>query len=391
MFLKKIEKDPFKIFFPVGGLLAFAGVWPWVTQYFNHHSYPRDLHRLLMVDGFLLAFTAGFLMTAIPRFTGAHFARVTEVFGVLGFVILSALAALLGLKSTAFVCSVFALLGLFIFAIRRFQKKNTNPPYTFVFIGLGLGFWVLANFFLFLNAGGWLINPALTEISQDVFSNGAIMSLILGVGGRLIPGILGWQSIVSSQRERYEVKKSYLGTIPAIVWLLLTVFTFSFLLKPLVPYSVLLFARFAVTFYFAVSYWRLFKFPATRSFLTWSVWASCWCMTLGYLFPLLWPRFGVHVMHVLFVGGFSLLTLLVSTRVSLAHSSLGTEAEKTSSSIAVFSGLILLAMITRVSAVIWPKIYLDHLSFGAMTWLAGLMVWAIIIVKVTRADAQKVS
>jgi hypothetical protein len=213
------------------------------------------------------------------------------------------------------------------------------------------------------------------NISQDVFTNGAVMGLILGVGGRLIPGILGWQEIVSHQRQRYETPEPFLALVPAPVWIATALFVLSYLLSPVLPFALCLSVRLAVALYFAFKYWAIWKFPATRSPLTWNLWLSCWCLALGYLFPLIWAEAGAHVMHVLFVGGFSLLMLLISTRVSLAHSPGGTGAERTARPIVVFSSLVLLAMLTRVTAILWPKIYLDHLGFAAMTWIAALAVW----------------
>ena len=42
----------------------------------------------------------------------------------------------------------------------------------------------------------------------------------------------------------------------------------------------------------------------------------------------------------------------------------------------VFAGLILLAMTTRVSGDIWPKIQFSHYIYGALAWAAGVIVWA---------------
>jgi uncharacterized protein involved in response to NO len=77
-----LEKDPFQLFFPLGALLAVASVLPWTAQLYGQGGYPRELHRVLMINGFLLSFVAGFLMTAITRFTGTHFATKGEVSGV---------------------------------------------------------------------------------------------------------------------------------------------------------------------------------------------------------------------------------------------------------------------------------------------------------------------
>jgi uncharacterized protein involved in response to NO len=385
---KKLEDDPFRLFFPLGAALALAGVLPWAVQSFTHASYPRDLHRVLMIDGFTLSFVCGFLMTAVPRFTGSRHATMPEVSIVFLCLLLSGAGAFSSSQSLSFLSAAVVLLTLIAFAARRFLKKTSNPPYTFIFIGVGLLLWFFSNVVLFLNSTGALNSPPLTDIAWDLFTNGAIMSLILGVGGRLIPGILGWQQIVTHQRQRYEAPRPFLALVPPAIWIAVALFVLSYLLDPLLPLPLRLSARLAVALYFALGYWAIWKIPATRSLLTWNIWLSCWCLALGYLFPLLWPEFGVHVMHVLFIGGFSLLMLLISTRVSLAHSPGGTAPEKTSRSILVFSALILMAMLTRVTAILWPKIYLDHLGFAAMTWIAALVVWAFLVFKAIRAGAR---
>lgn len=388
-FFKRLEKDPFRLFFPLGALFAFAGILPWVIQYFTHASYPRNLHRVLMIDGFTLTVVCGFLMTSIPRFTGSNHAKRSEILTVFITLLISAVGAFFSTQSLSFLFSSFTLVSLLCFAGRRFLNKSSNPPYTFVFIGVGLILWLASNFILFLNSLSWTTSIASVEVAQELFSNGAIMCLILGVGGRLIPGILGWQEIVSEQRSVYETQNSFFKLIPVSIWIAVCAFVLSFFLIPFLPARLCLLARLAVLVFFGMKYWKLWRFPASRSFLTWNLWLSCWCLVLGYLFPLLWGGLGVHVMHVLFIGGFSLLMLLISTRVSLAHSPLGTAAEKTSRGLLVFSALVLTAMFTRVSAILWPQIYLDHLGFAAMTWIAALLVWVSVIFRSYRISWRR--
>lgn len=388
-FWKAVEKDPFRLFFPLGAALALAGVLPWAIQYFTHASYPRDLHRVLMIDGFSLAFVCGFLMTAVPRFTGSHQAKRSEILTVFVCVVISGFGAFSSSQSLSFLSSAAALTALIWFLARRFLQKTSNPPYTFLFIGVGLALWLASQVILFFYSLGWSSSEGLVSIAQDLFTNGALMSLILGVGGRLIPGILGWQEIVTHQRQRYESPEPFLKLIPAPIWIAVFIFVGSYLLKPLLPQSLCMAARAAVTLYFAIKYWRIWKIPPTRSFLTWSLWLCCWCIGLGYMLPLIWPGLGAHGMHVLFIGGFSLIMLLISTRVSLAHSALGTAAEKKLRGILIFSGLILAAMLTRVTAIFWPKIYLDHLGFAAMIWTAGLFLWFFTVSRAMWAHSKK--
>src|SRR6266516_2678 len=65
--------DPYRIFFPLGILLGVMGVSIWPLYYFGiTEGYSGRAHAFVQTDGFLYAFIAGFLLTAIPRFTGTE-------------------------------------------------------------------------------------------------------------------------------------------------------------------------------------------------------------------------------------------------------------------------------------------------------------------------------
>jgi uncharacterized protein involved in response to NO len=387
-FWARIERDPFRLFFPLGALFALLGVAPWTAQVFVHASYPRDLHRLLMINGFLLAFVTGFLMTAITRSTGTRFATKGEITGALVTLLGSGAGAFLPSGELCYLLAALTVAQLGAFALRRFLQKTANPPYTFAFIGVGLALWLASNVGLFLAGAGVPVPEGALAVLNDVYTNGAVMSLVLGVGGRLFPGILGWDEDVAAQRRTYETSASFHLVIPADVWASMALFLASFLLLPFVGARPSLLARGLVALYFGLRFWKIHRLPRTRSYLTWSLWLSCWCNALAYFLPALWAGGGVHALHLGFIGGFSLVTLLISTRVTFAHGAAGTEAEKTTPAIAVFAGLLLLAMATRVTAILWPRLYLDHLGYAAVTWLVGLLVWAWAVLRRGRLAAR---
>src|SRR5215471_6534968 len=65
--------DPYRIFFPLGIFLGIIGVSIWPLYYFGvTQGYSGRSHAFVQTDGFLFAFIAGFLLTAIPRFTGTQ-------------------------------------------------------------------------------------------------------------------------------------------------------------------------------------------------------------------------------------------------------------------------------------------------------------------------------
>src|SRR5205814_2875685 len=65
--------DPYRIFFPLGIVLGACGVSIWPLYYYGvTEGYSGRAHALVQTDGFLYAFITGFLLTAIPRFTGTE-------------------------------------------------------------------------------------------------------------------------------------------------------------------------------------------------------------------------------------------------------------------------------------------------------------------------------
>src|SRR5919202_6496806 len=74
------RRDPYLLLFPLGALLAWAGVLPWLLfslgatslyrPMFEAIGYRAAFHPVAQVEGFLTCFAVGFLFTFIPRRTG---------------------------------------------------------------------------------------------------------------------------------------------------------------------------------------------------------------------------------------------------------------------------------------------------------------------------------
>ena len=75
------RRDPYLLLFPLGALLAWAGVLPWLLfslgatrlylPMFEAIGYRAAFHPVAQVEGFLTCFAVGFLFTFVPRRTGA--------------------------------------------------------------------------------------------------------------------------------------------------------------------------------------------------------------------------------------------------------------------------------------------------------------------------------
>src|SRR5689334_15899876 len=131
--------DPYRIFFPLGIILGLLGVSIWPVYYFGlTDGYSGRAHAFVQSDGFLYAFIVGFLLTAIPRFTGTEPPSLSVQYALAAVIAASAVAfefQFFIVGQTAFLLAHGMLITL---AAHRFARRDLDPPDTFVLVGLGL-------------------------------------------------------------------------------------------------------------------------------------------------------------------------------------------------------------------------------------------------------------
>ena len=104
------------------------------------------------------------------------------------------------------------------------------------------------------------------------------------------------------------------------------------------------------------------------------MWLSVWLMPVGLIGAGLFPDLRIAALHVLFIGGFSLMGFGVATHVSLSHLNLEALATGRPAAVAILGATVVLAMLGRVAADL-SNTYFDHLGWAAALWLVGSGVW----------------
>ncbi len=167
--------DPYRIFFPLGIVLGAMGVSIWPLYYFGiTDGYSGRAHAFVQTDGFLYSFIAGFLLTAIPRFTGTE-PPSRRVQCVLAAIVAGSAIAFefqqFAVGQTGFVIAHAFLITL---AARRFRRRRLDPPDTFVLAGLGLMCGALGAL---INAGIALnfIRPLWDPLGKRALTEGMVL------------------------------------------------------------------------------------------------------------------------------------------------------------------------------------------------------------------------
>jgi uncharacterized protein involved in response to NO len=373
-YLQLCREEPFRIFFPLGVLVSISGVSLWPLFFSGIHKfYPGVMHGRLMIEGFLGAFVIGFLGTAGPRLTGTpHFSR-GELWALLG---LYAGSVALQIALRPFAGDALFLVLLLIFAARmgwRFSQRETLPPPTFVLVAFGF-LNVIAGTTLLLAGSIGNGSPRCAYLGAMLLNQGFVLNLVLGIGGFLFPRIL--------KMPRPELPES---RTPPPGWWPVALLAAGTSLLIMATFVAEVFGgspraagvvRFVVASGFLILQLGRDLFAPPRQTIPFCLRASLVFIVLGLLFPAFWPAQRIAGLHVIFIGGFSLVTFTVATRVVLGHSGYGHLFLTRLPFLIVAAVMLVSAMALRVAG---DFVLLQHntlLSHASYLWIIGAAVWS---------------
>lgn len=366
--------DPYRVFFPIGLFYGLMGVALWIPWLITQTGvYPGEFHPEIMIGGFLLTYSLGFLTTAIPRFTESKLMQTNELILALCLTVVAGIAFLTQNKLFIYFSDLSIFSFLIYFALSRFRSRKKNPPPSFIFIGLA--------FLIGLISLGALIftelyspNELILRRLNSPFFNCFMLTLVLGVGSRLIPALLGHEAPPDAPTDSKTENK--IKNIQIEMFFYCFVFFISFCLDilniPIIWGDAL---RAFVTVSIGLRHWKLARKPRQLSVFSAFLWLSAWSVLLGTTLPVLAPTLRIHSIHLLFISGLGLMTLIISTRVTLAHANLGNLIHTWSWPLLSSCCFILLAALLRVTVSIYPDEMIPLYLGACASWCAGLLIW----------------
>jgi uncharacterized protein involved in response to NO len=380
------KTEPYRVFFPLGILFGLAGVSIWPLYYFHITAgYSGRAHALAQATGFLFAFISGFLLTAAPRFTGTELPSMPTQYVLAAMLIVSVVAA--EVQAFAISTGAFAAANIMLgsLVVRRFARRRQNPPPTFVLIGLGLlagGAGALVN----LGVASALIPAFWDLLGKRLLTEGMMMLLVLGVGGFLGPRLLGFAAVptpvapgaTAIERPPIAAPVDFRWAVPGVTILTALVAEYGYGVPGMA------FVRAAVVTAVLFKTLRPWRRPAVRSTLSWCVWTASWLIVASVWLVAFAPRYRIDFLHVLFVGGFSLLILAVGTRVTLSHGGHDLRQERRSWPLRIGLTMGLIAMLARIGAPFAPDSYFEHLAIAGLFWMGGMLAWGVYLLKTMR-------
>ncbi len=363
----------FRPFFLAAGLWALLALALWIDLWWTGQALPSrfdplDWHIHEMLFGFVMAAVAGFLLTAVPNWTGGLPVRGRPLAVLVGLWLLGRIACLIsalgpaGLAMAAdmmFPLVLVATIGREILARRQWRSLPMVAPVAI----LGL-----ANLLMHLESVGFAVPPGLGWR----LGLAATAVLISVVAGRIVPSFTrNWLSKVP--KAPLPASHNWIDTA-AVGTGISGLFGWAFFPNVPVSGSLLLFAA-------GFNLWRLVR---------WNGWATVEepllaILHLGYawlvvglgllgLVTLGLPIPESAAIHALTVGAIGTMTLAVMTRATRGHTGRSLMADRATMALYL---LITLAAVTRVAATISDLWTAPLIMTSAGLWLLAFAVFVL--------------
>lgn len=366
--------EPFRLFFPLGALVGISGVslWPLFFSGMHQSFYPGPMHARLMIEGFLGAFVFGFLGTALPRLTGTQPLKRGEFWTLVGLYLATVVVHIA--ERPLFGDLLFlALLCFFLSCLaRRFVRRTDMPPPGFALVALGFGNALGGTILSIL--GTWKSWPYAFLVGNALLHIGWVLMLVLGIGAFLLPRFLGLRPNPATDSPLPPPgwwPKAFAAMATGIVItasLVAEVFTAMPRMWALV--------RTAAACAYLLSSVPLLRSDAPKVTLTRSLRLALGFLVAGLAFSICWPLQRIAGLHIVFLGGFSLITFTVATRVVLGHSGQTDRFSNPLPPVIIAAALIVVATVLRVGGDFLPAARPTWLSIASYLWMLAVAVWA---------------
>lgn len=364
--LRWLAAEPYRVFFASGALWSIIGVALWPLFYAQQLGfYPSFVHARIMIEAFGGAFVVGFLGTAGPRMATAPKLTPPELFWLFALhqaCGISHLTLHLTWGDAFFIALLASLLLCLVIRVVKFRKEAPPPQMLLALTGLACG---IAGASLLL-VPATLMDPPRFRLANLLLYQGLLLPPVLGIGSFVFPRMLGGD--FGDPKTAAQTRAKLVRSIVAAVLLVGSFFLEAFG-QVMIGYA--LRAIVAASYLLIEVRWK----TSQRGSLTTGLF---WALGLGLLGIVLTPfsyAQHVNVEHLLYIGGFGMLMLIVGSRVLFGHSGDLEGFFVTSKWVRFLIFLGILAATTRATPAWVPSTMVSHHIYAAWTWGALAFCW----------------
>jgi len=366
----------FRPFFLFGALHAALMVALWIPWYLGFLSLPSALppivwHSHELLFGYVPAIVAGFLLTAVPNWTGRLPVVGWPLIGLFALWCLGRAVVAMSVHvpvwlvaglSLAFPAALAGVIAREVVAGKNWCNLKVLAGVTILMIAQGVFHYEV-----------WRYGRA---IFGDRLALAAALSLIMLVGGRIVPSFTtNWlkqnnPGPLPTPFNRFDQVVMIIG-VGALVG-----FAAAPLLPAAQPLIAVVLASAGVAHLLRQLRWRPERTLAEPLLTVLHVaYAFVWLgfFLAAYAFFLRESLAATGAMHAWMVGAIGLMTLAVMTRATRGHT--GRALTAPVGTVVVY-GLIIVAALARILAALWPEMLFWALNIAGLAWVAAFLLFA---------------
>lgn len=364
-------REPYRLFYPLGIIAGTVGVMQWVFYALGIAStYSGFLHSSIQMMIYMNCFIVGFLMTSLPRFTQTVTTRWWELITAVG--LFAGIGIFLGLGQ--WILAECVLLGVYIFlmfyALSRLRKRppsatRGNPPVELIWVPIGVVHGFLGTI-IFICGQMKLLPAWALHVGKPMMDQGFLVCLVVGVGGFLIPRLMG----VHEKDTEVSVRGKVQYYLVCALLFMGSFFVEGFGLSAL-GYGMRAMAVSAAFLKTNV----LTKLPVDGGFYVWMAWVSVRLVAAGFWGAAFFNQHSILMLHITFIGGFSLMIFAVASMVIVSHSGSGARLKTGLWILPVVAFGVGLSLVGRLIVGFFPDAYFQLLGFAAGIWVVCAWAW----------------
>lgn len=366
--------EPYRVLFPLGVALAWVGVGKWLLlATAGVGTFASAGHAITQIQGFLMCFAAGFLLTAIPRRTGSAPASAGLVAVAVGAPIAITVSANMGAFGASQTFWLLLVVALVTFAVRRLrggEGARRRPPNAFVWVPTAFLLGLVGSFLMALRALGpeW---RTWHDLGKDLLVQGMFLGLIAGVGALVFPMITRGEGPPDGEASPSD-RRARAAHLAAGVGLAAT-----FAVERWAHEGLGVGLRALLITGVLVAGARLDRRPTLPGLHRRIVWLGAWCVPAGLALAAVEPAWRLAALHVTFIGGFAALALAVGIHVSLSHADDPAPLDRHPWQVALMAALLVVAVGLRLAMALDPAHLWTWLGASSAAFLLATVAWGV--------------
>jgi uncharacterized protein involved in response to NO len=366
----RVRREPYRVLFPLGVLLAWAGVFHWLLLALGlTDTYRAIFHSMAQIQGFMTCFALGFLFTFIPRRTQTDPPAPWE----LGVAVVAPVGTVVSAWFERWALSQVFWLALMVtvlaFAVRRVRAARPGPgiPPSFVWVPCSFLLGFISSVVTGFAAAAGDESMWIHDLGRGLLLQGVFSGLAVGVGGVLLPVLTRGEPFPEGSPARRLLGAHLLAFV---------LFVTSFWIEHTVSLRLGFLLRAAVAGIALLGGAKLWRPPAVPGLHRRLAWLAAWMIPLGYASVAIFPGYLKAGLHIVFIGGFALMAFAVSVHVVLSH---GGRPELLSGApwqVVAIGGLVGVAVLCRILVNVDPGHLKPWIGVASSAFLLCTVAWA---------------